>query len=100
MEYEVGQECRRAVAAEDAFVDEAFAMGPVQGLTPERVKLFIRYVADVRMSMLGYQPVFGVSEDPEPWFEKVIGGVEFVNFFENRSTAYSKGASSGSFFDD
>jgi len=87
--------CELAVEHEDVFIDKAFEMGGVEGLTPEEVKRYIRYVADRRLEMLGYSPVFMVEEDPQPWFEEAIGGVEHANFFENRATAYSKASTTG-----
>jgi len=95
LQAEVERHCKMAVFHEDAFIDKAFEMGDVEGLTSDRVKGYIRYVADRRMEMLGYPPVYGVSVDPEPWFEEAIGGVEHVNFFENKSTAYSKASTTG-----
>lgn len=33
---------------------------------------------------------------PLPWLVEILNGVEHANFFEQRATEYSKGASSGS----
>lgn len=90
--------CGAAVAHEDAFIDKAFEMGGVEGLTADDVKHYIRYVADRRLEMLGFEPVYGVTQDPQPWFEEVIGGVEHANFFENTSTAYTKNGGTGDWF--
>jgi len=92
----VRKTCKHAVDCEDAFIDLVFDSGDMEGLTREEVKKFIRYIADLRMVQLGYEPMFGVSEDPLPWFQSIIGGVEHTSFFENKPTAYSKGATSGS----
>lgn len=86
---------KKAVEHEDAFIDKAFEFGEVEGLSPDQVKSYIRYVADRRFEMLDIEPEYGQYADPQPWFEEMIGGVEHVNFFENRSTAYAKAASSG-----
>jgi len=90
-------ECLHAVDAEDAFINLAYSKGPVQGLTADDVHLFIRYMADRRMEGLGQPPIFGITKDPQPWFDRVIGGVEHANFFETNPTGYSKSAATGSY---
>src|SRR5690554_5085339 len=44
--------CETIVTHEDAFIDLAFEMGAVQGLTAEEVKRYIRYIADRRLGQL------------------------------------------------
>lgn len=84
------------VAHEDAFIDLAFEVGGIQGLKAQEVKDYIRYVGDMRMSQLGFAPEFGLQENPLPWMEEMLNGVEHANFFESRSTEYSKAATRGS----
>ena len=45
--------CKTVVGLEDTFIDLAFEMGPVQGMTPEDIKKYIRYIADWRLRQLG-----------------------------------------------
>lgn len=87
--------CKSIVKHEDAFIDLAFEMGSVQGLTAEDVKKYIRYIADRRLQQLHLKPYFGVDKNPLPWMDEMMNGVEFSNFFENRSTEYAKGATTG-----
>lgn len=85
------------VRLEDAFVDLAFELGPVEGLTPEDMKHYIRHIADWRLSQLRLPPLFGVGEDPvSTWLRPILSGVEHANFFETRATEYSKSATRGS----
>ena len=91
--------CRDMVELEDKFIDLAFAMGPVEGLTPEEVKQYIRHIADRRLLQLGLKPNYGVKDNPLEWVDWIVGGVEHTNFFENRSTEYSKAATQGSWED-
>lgn len=84
------------VAHEDAFIDLAFEVGGIQGLKAQEVKDYIRYVGDMRMSQLGFSPEFGLQDNPLPWMEEMLNGVEHANFFESRSTEYSKAATRGS----
>ena len=48
--------CRDMVSLEDKFIDLAFSLGPVQGLTPDEVKQYIRHIADRRLLQLGLKP--------------------------------------------
>ncbi|MDG3441025.1 MULTISPECIES: ribonucleotide-diphosphate reductase subunit beta [Nitrospirillum] len=88
--------CSTIVAHEDAFIDLAFEMGGVQGLTAEDVKQYIRWIADRRLVQLELQPIYRVEKNPLPWMDVMLNGVEHANFFENRATEYSKAATGGS----
>jgi ribonucleotide reductase beta subunit family protein with ferritin-like domain len=88
--------CKTVVTMEDAFIDLAFDAGEVQGMTPEDIKNYIRFIADWRLRQLGLPEVYGsVKENPLPWLQSMLSGVEHANFFEARSTEYSKAATKG-----
>ena len=87
--------CKTVVGMEDKFIDLAFEMGPVQGMTDADIKQYIRYIADWRLGQLGLPKVYGVSEHPIPWLTSILNGVEHANFFEARATEYSKAATRG-----
>ena len=91
--------CTEMVEHEDAFIDLAFEMGGVEGLNGSEVKQYIRYIADRRLSQLGLQPIFRTEKNPLPWMDEMLNGMEHTNFFENRSTEYSKAATQGSWED-
>jgi ribonucleoside-diphosphate reductase beta chain len=82
--------CRTMVELEDNFIDFAFEMGGIEGLTKEEVKKYIRYIADRRLLQLGLKPNYKVKTNPLPWLEALLGNTEHANFFETRSTEYSK----------
>jgi ribonucleoside-diphosphate reductase beta chain len=84
------------VAHEDAFIDLAFEMGGIEGLTAADVKAYIRWIADRRLTQLGLQPIYRLEKNPLPWMDVMLNGVEHANFFENRATEYSKAATRGS----
>lgn len=88
--------CRTMVDLEDSFIDLAFAQGGIEGLTAEDIKLYIRFVADRRLISLGLKGNYGIKENPIPWLDWVLNGVEHTNFFENRATEYAKGTLTGS----
>ncbi len=87
--------CTTIVSHEDAFIDLAFGMGPVEGLTADEVKRYIRYIADRRLGQLGLGAHYGISENPLGWMDAMLNAVEHTNFFENRATEYSKAATQG-----
>ncbi|ANP47178.1 ribonucleotide-diphosphate reductase subunit beta [Candidatus Viadribacter manganicus] len=92
--------CRTVVGIEDRFIDLAFEMGPVQGMTAEDIKQYIRYIADWRLGQLGLPKIYGVTEHPIPWLTAILNGVEHANFFEARATEYSKAATKGDWHGD
>jgi len=87
--------CKTVVKLEDKFIDLAFEMGPVEGMTSEDIKRYIRYIADWRLGQLGLPAVYGIKHHPLPWLTEILNGVEHANFFEARATEYSKGATEG-----
>ncbi len=87
--------CETVVRMEDKFIDLAFEMGDVEGMTPDDIKQYIRYIADWRLGQLDLEPIYGVKEHPLPWLTEILNGVEHANFFEARATEYSKGATQG-----
>jgi ribonucleoside-diphosphate reductase beta chain len=89
----------QAVANEDKFIDLAFEMGPVEGLTAFEMKQYVRYIADIRLRQLGEEPIYNITKNPLPWLATMLNGVEFGNFFETRATEYSKGATEGDWED-
>ena len=93
------QACRDMVQLEDKFIDLAFEMGPIEGLTKEELKKYIRYIADRRLLQLGLKPNYRVKENPLPWLEEMLGAVEHANFFEQRATEYSRGGLQGNIDD-
>lgn len=99
------------VSLEDKFIELAFELGPVEGMTADDVKSYIRYIADWRLTQLKLKPVYGyfeinndaykqVKPHPLPWLTAILNGVEHANFFEARATEYSKAATQGSWHGD
>ena len=89
----------KMVELEDKFIDLAFAIGPMENLTAEEVKTYIRYIADRRLISLGLKGLFKVKKNPLQWVEAMINAPTHTNFFENRSTDYARGALSGDWKD-
>jgi len=93
---EIYEMSRKAVELEDKFIDLAYEMGDIEGLSKEEVKEYIRYIADRRLLQLGLKTNFKVKENPLPWLEWVLNGADHTNFFENRVTEYEVAGLSGS----
>jgi len=92
---EITECCEITIEHEDAFIDLCFEMGEIEGMTPKDVKQYIRYIGDRRLQQLGLEAIYGVSENPLPWMDEMLNGAEHTNFFENRSTEYSKASTGG-----
>lgn len=92
---EITDSCTQIVGFEDRFIDLAFEQGEVEGLTPQEVKDYIRFIGDRRLQQLNLEPVFGIDKNPLPWMDQMLNGAEHTNFFENRATEYSKASTQG-----
>jgi ribonucleoside-diphosphate reductase beta chain len=89
--------CATIVEHEDAFIDLAFEQGGIEGMTAQDVKRYIRFIADRRLAQLSLQPIYKQdAKNPLPWMDQMLNAIEHTNFFENRSTEYSKAATRGS----
>jgi len=89
------QACDTILHHEDAFIDLAFELGEVEGLTAQEVKDYIRWIADRRLTQLGLEAKYHIPKNPLPWMDEILNGIEHVNFFENRATEYSKASTEG-----
>jgi len=93
---EIYDACKTIVHHEDAFIDLAFQMGPLNGLTAEEVKQYIRFIGNRRLEQLGLNPIYDIKKNPLTWLDTMLNGVEHMNFFEGRATEYSKASTKGS----
>lgn len=94
------------VTLEEQFVDLAFNLGEVEGMTADDIKSYVRYIADWRLTQLKLPTLYGyfsfkqgeakqLKPHPLPWLTEILNGVEHANFFESRATEYSKGTTTG-----
>jgi len=86
--------CNISVQLEFDFIDKAFEMGGIEGLTKEQLKNFIKARANDKMVELGYKPLYN-DIDPSlvkqmDWFGHLTSGVEHQDFFSQRPSSYSK----------
>ena len=92
---EIVDACKTIVEHEDAFIDLAFQMGPLEGLTANEIKQYIRFIGNRRLEQLGLDPIYDVKKNPLTWLDNMLNGVEHMNFFEGRATEYSKASTKG-----
>jgi ribonucleoside-diphosphate reductase beta chain len=86
--------CDLSVNLEFDFIDKAFEMGDIEGLTKEQLKNFIKARANEKMKELGYTAIYN-DIDPNllkqmEWFGHLTSGKTHQDFFANRVTDYSK----------
>ena len=96
---ELERDCGIIIELEDKFIDLAFSLGDVNGLSANEMKEYIRYIANMKLRQLGLKPIYKVHVNPLPWMDEVINAIEHVNFFENKPTEYSKASTSGDWSD-
>ena len=93
---DIYQMFRDAVSLEDKVIDLAYQLdGSIEGLEKSDVKIYIRYLADRRLTQLGLKPNWEVPENPLPWLDWLISGDSFKNFFEGTVTDYSSDGMAG-----
>ena len=88
----------KMVELEDKFIDLAYGVNDMAGLSAEEVKQYIRYIADRRLIAMGLRGIFKVKKNPLPWVDGMLGTTH-SNFFEQKVVDYAKGALSGSWGD-
>lgn len=86
---------RTTVELEDAFIDKAFELGPIDGLIPGDLKNFIRYRSNTKLNDLGlkknWKNIDKESLERMSWFDTMSTGVSHSDFFASRVDAYAKG---------
>ena len=92
---ELYEAARITIRLEDDFIDKAFELGEVEGLTVSDMKNFIRYRANTKLNDLGLKKLWKnldkESLDRMQWFDVLSSGVNMQDFFAGRVTDYSKG---------
>jgi len=90
----VTEACHLSVNLEFDFIDKAFEMGDVEGLSKEQLKTFIKARANEKMIELGYHAIYN-DIDPAllkqmEWFGHLTSGKTHQDFFAGRVTSYAK----------
>lgn len=86
---------RNTIRLEDAFIDKAFELGPIEGLDPYDLKQFIRFRCNTKLADLGlasnWKNIDKESLARFEWFDYLTTGVEHQDFFAGRVSSYSRG---------
>ncbi len=79
---------KEAIEVEMSFCEDALSHG-VTGLSPKLMREYLEYVADQRLTQLGFAKIYNSKN---PFSFMVLQDVQpLTNFFEKRVTEYSKG---------
>ena len=86
--------CELSVKLEFDFIEKAFEMGDIEGLTKDQLKNFIKARANEKIMELGYNAIYN-DIDPNllkqiEWFGHLTSGKTHQDFFAGRVTDYSK----------
>jgi ribonucleoside-diphosphate reductase beta chain len=87
---------RLTIELEDAFLEKAFSLGAVEGLTLSQMRTFIRHRANLKLQELGLKPNWRSLNKQEIdsmlWFDIMSNGnLNHQDFFAGRVSTYSKG---------
>lgn len=90
----ITEACKLSVKLEFDFIDKAFEMGDVEGLTKDQLKSFIKARANEKLEELGYHAIYNDINPNDlrdmEWFSHLTGGKTQQDFFSGRVTNYSK----------
>lgn len=92
---EIYEAARTTIELEDNFIDKAFELGEVQGLTKHQMKQFIRHRANEKLVEIGlksnWKNLDKVAIDEMQWFSVLSQGTSLHDFFAGKDGAgYSK----------
>ncbi len=86
---------RLTIELEDSFIDKAFELGEIEGLTVHDMKNFIRHRCNVKLVDMDLKKLWKNLDkealDRMSWFDVLSAGVSHSDFFASRVTDYSKG---------
>jgi ribonucleoside-diphosphate reductase beta chain len=92
---EIYDAAKLTIALEDAFIDKAFELGPVEGLSVKDLKAFIRFRCNTKLHDLGLKSKWTNIDKAlllnMDWFDVLSGGVSHSDFFASRVSDYAKG---------
>lgn len=92
---EIYEAARLTVELEDNFIDKAFEIGGIEGITSADLKNFIRFRANTKLEDLGLKKNWrNIDKDAlkkMEWFDILSSGISMQDFFSGRVSDYSKG---------
>jgi len=92
---DIYEAARITVDLEDSFIDKAFELGDVEGLTKHDMKQFIRHRCNTKLMDIGlkqnWKNIDKESLKRMEWFDVMSAGVNNSDFFASRVSDYAKG---------
>lgn len=88
---------RLTVELEDNYIDKAFELGDIEGLTAYDLKQYIRFRTNTKLKDINLK-INWKNVDMEAvtkitsWFEPITSGTEHADFFAGRVSSYAKSA--------
>lgn len=77
---------------EHAIVRSIFSNGKIAGITSIQMEHFVDSRIDAVLSRLGLARQHNVKYNPiADWFDKIVGGYQYVDFFAGQGSSYSRG---------
>ncbi|MDO8499726.1 MAG: ribonucleotide-diphosphate reductase subunit beta [bacterium] len=80
---------RQGTELECVFAATAFPKG-IFGLNAENLRQYVQFVADRRLTRIGFAPIYNCA-NPFPWMSETVDINKEKNFFETRVTEYKVG---------
>lgn len=90
---------REIVQKEKLYLNYIYERGVTPIITKADMYLYLEYIADRRLQMLGLKSNYGVEQNPLPFMEELLDSPEYANFFVTQSTEYGRSATQGSWGD-
>lgn len=91
---ELYEAARLTVQLEDNFIDMAFSLGEIEGLSSRDLKNYIRFRTNTKLGDLGlganWKNIDKDSLERMQWFNTLSSGTELQDFFAGRNTQYAK----------
>jgi ribonucleoside-diphosphate reductase beta chain len=93
---QIYEAARLTISLEDDFIEKAFSLGSVEGLTLHDMKTFIRYRCNTKLNDIGLKKLWK-NLDKEAlqnleFFDVMAAGVSHADFFASRVEDYAKGS--------
>lgn len=85
---------RLTVELEDAFIEQSFSLGEIEGISSDDLKAYIRFRTNTKLKDIGLKGIWRPNKDKLnnlDWFSVLSSGVELQDFFAGRVSSYSKG---------
>jgi len=85
--------CHKAYDAESKIIDWIFELGDLEFITAKQIKEFIKNRFNLSLDMIGCDPVFDIDSEiikQMKWFDEEIYTTNNIDFFNKKSTNYSK----------